>query len=182
MAVKTFTGTTLSSSDVNTYLANAGLVYVTSTTVPSTSSSVTISNCFSASFDDYLVTYHGGTASTKNDLGIRLGSTNAGYYYASVYKDYGGGAVSSVVVTNGAQWTYAGCQDTPNALDVRIYSPHKTEKSMINALYIGAASDRVVASAGGFLNDTTSYTSFTILAGAGTFSGGTVTVFGFRKA
>jgi hypothetical protein len=183
MAVKTFTtGEVLTASDTNTYLANAGLVYVTSTTVGSAVSSVTISNCFSATYDDYLVLYHGGTSTTKNDLGIRMGSTTANYYYASVYKDYGAGAINYVTVNNGANWTYAGCQDNPNALDVRIYSPYKSEKTMINALYVGPAADRVVASAGGFLDNTTSYTSFTMFAGAGTISGGTITVYGYRKA
>jgi hypothetical protein len=162
-------------------LDKGGLWRITTFTVPAGQTSVSISNVFSADFDDYLVTYHGGTSSTKNDLGIRLGSTNTGYYYASVYKDYGGGGVASVTVNNGAQWTYAGCQDNPNALDVRIYSPYKSEKSMINALYIGPASDRVVAAAGGFLENTTSYTGFTILAGAGTFGGGTVQVYGYNN-
>jgi hypothetical protein len=183
MAIKTFTtGEVLTASDTNTYLANSGLVYVTSTTIGSAVSSVTVSNCFSSTYDDYLVVYHGGSSSTKNDLAIQLGTTTAGYYYASVYKDYGAGAVASVTVNNGSSWTYAGCQDTPNALDIRIYSPYKSEKSMINALYIGPASDRVVASAGGFLDNTTSYTGFKMLAGAGTITGGTITVYGYRKA
>ena len=54
MAVKTFTtGEVLTASDTNTYLANAGLVYITSTSV-GTGGSLTVSNCFSATYNNYL--------------------------------------------------------------------------------------------------------------------------------
>jgi hypothetical protein len=35
---------------------------------------------------------------------------------------------------------------------------------------------------GGYLNDATSYTAFTITASSGTMTGGTITVYGYRKA
>jgi hypothetical protein len=35
---------------------------------------------------------------------------------------------------------------------------------------------------GGFLNDSTSYTGFTIIAETGTLTGGTIAVYGYAKA
>jgi hypothetical protein len=34
----------------------------------------------------------------------------------------------------------------------------------------------------GYLNDNTSYTGFTLTTGAGTMTGGTIFVYGYRKA
>jgi hypothetical protein len=52
MAIKTFvTGTVLTAADTNEYLANSGLVYITSTSAVPLQATVTISGCFSATYD-----------------------------------------------------------------------------------------------------------------------------------
>ena len=56
MAIKTFTsGEVLTASDTNTYLANAGLDYITRGTVTSAAAGLVISNCFTSTYDDYRV-------------------------------------------------------------------------------------------------------------------------------
>ena len=65
MAVKTFTSTALSSSDVNTYLANAGLVYVAHANITSGSSYTNVLGCFSATYNNYVVSYSDVTASNN---------------------------------------------------------------------------------------------------------------------
>lgn len=53
MAIKTFTtGEVLTASDTNTYLANSGLVFVKSQTIGSAVTSVTVSDAFSATYDN----------------------------------------------------------------------------------------------------------------------------------
>jgi hypothetical protein len=56
MAIKTFTtGEVLTASDTNTYLANAGLVYVKSQTIGTGVSSVIVSDCFTTDYDNYKI-------------------------------------------------------------------------------------------------------------------------------
>ena len=150
-------------------------------TVGNAVTSVTISGCFSALYDNYRIIYKGGSSTASNDLAIQLGSTTTGYYYGSIYKDYGGGAVASIGVANGANWTYAGCQDTPNSLDVDIFLPFATAITNISANYVGSTTGRVVARGGGMLNNTTSYTDLKILVGAGNITGGSIRIYGYRN-
>ena len=182
MAIKTFTtGEVLTASDTNTYLANSGLVYIKEQTVGNAVTSVTISNAFSSTYDDYRVIYVGGTASAQNDLGVTLGATVANYYFAFTYNSYNN-VTGSASVNNGASWQQAGCQDNPNHLDCDIFSPFLARITTIHTKYVGANNGRVSGSGGGFLNNTTSYTDLVIRAGAGNITGGIVYVYGYRKA
>ena len=57
MAIKTFTtGEVLTAADTNTYLANSGLVLVKSQTIGTGVASVTISDAFSTTYDNYRIT------------------------------------------------------------------------------------------------------------------------------
>jgi len=55
MAVKTFTSETLSSADTNTYLANAGLVYVASGSTAGTANTLAIATSFTSTYEHYLL-------------------------------------------------------------------------------------------------------------------------------
>jgi hypothetical protein len=80
MAIKTFTtGEVLTASDTNTYLANAGLDYITSATAANTSSILDIVGCFSATYDHYRIELSNFaiTSGVSTDLHFRMlsGST-----------------------------------------------------------------------------------------------------------
>jgi len=189
MAIKTFTtGEVLTSADTNTYLANSGLVYITSVTASSTSSA-SINNCFSSTYDNYRITIAGWNGSTTNypQGRMRVGGvdkTAADYYYAmlGLYADNTSNASNGSATTffeNGMYTNSAGAAITVGTMDV--FAPFKTERTffLTNAtLYAGKFGFR-----NGFVevNDTTSYDGLSILASAGTFSA-VKTVYGYRKA
>jgi len=183
MAVKTFTaGSVLTASDTNTYLANAGLVYITSTTVGTAVSSVTVSNCFSSTYDHYKIVYMGGSASTDGDLQMTLGATTAGYYLGVPWTTYGAVA-GQAAVNNGASWVYAGStRPNLNSLNVELFNPNAAVRTAITGTYVGVSAASVTGSIGGYLDNTTAYTAFTLTPSAGTITGGTITVYGYRKA
>ena len=105
MAVKTFTNEQLTASDTNTYLANAGLVYITSTTVGSAVSSVTVSNCFSSTYDHYRIIWGGGTCSNSGvSTYIKFGSAATAYYGSQVYWTC---AIDSWIPADGSPVTWA---------------------------------------------------------------------------
>jgi hypothetical protein len=74
MAVKTFAvGELATSADVNTYLTNAGLVYVTQVS-PTAASTIAVSNCFSSTYDNYKVIVTPVISASASDIRIKLRS------------------------------------------------------------------------------------------------------------
>jgi len=180
MAVKTFTsGEVLTADDTNTYLANSGLVYVTSATVGSAVASVTVSNCFSSTYDSYRIIYTNGVGSGVAVINMKLGSTATGYYQAGAVVPFSG-ASSLNQVSNGTSWSPIGVMGTDYAnVVVEIHNPYLTKKTFATWDYLYTAEYIRI---GGYLNNTTSYTAFTLTPGSGTLTGGTITVYGYRKA
>jgi len=184
MAIKTFTtGEVLTASDTNAYLANAGLVYVTSTTVGSGVSSVTVSNCFSSTYDDYRIVISGGTASTNLDLYFRLGSSTANYYGGVIYFAYSGGSVGGVGQNNAAEWRYVANSGTTNSSGIiDLFGPYLTKPTGMVAQYGVMNTLGSVTATNGFHNDASSFTGFTVNTSSGTITGQKITVYGYRKA
>ena len=183
MAIKTFTANSvLTAADTNTYLANSGLVYVKSQTVGTGVSSVTVTSAFSADFDTYKILYTGGVGNSANAITLKMGTTAANYYNQLIYAAYSGATVlGNVPDNNNTIWSFIGTSSTSFArLEVEITNPFSALRTTIKGSYVDTANS---GSFGGFLNNTTSYTDFTFAPqGAGTLTGGTVTVYGYRKA
>ena len=160
-----------------------GLVLISATTIGNAVTSVTVSNAFSATYDNYLIIVSGGVASTSVNISLALGASTTGYYSFDVYGDYSLSTVSGFNGSNAASINI-GVGTTSN-LDAQCvvkgpflskttgfvydYSQHKT-------------SGAPVGSGHAFLNDTTSYTAFTIGRSSGTITGGTIRVYGYQNS
>jgi len=182
MAVKTFTaGEVLNASDTNTYLANAGLVYVKSTTVGAGVASVAVSSAFLADYDNYLITYTGGVLSAATNIRLQLGATTAGYYFSFIYNPYSSATVfANVNDNNGAIFSFVGAGNTNYArLTANVYNPFTANRTAIATQYSDASNG---GTGNGYLDNATSYTAFTLSPSTGTMTGGTITVYGYRKA
>lgn len=162
---------------------NSALVLISSTTIGSAVTSVTVSNAFSATYDNYLIIVSGGVASTSVNISLALGASTTGYYAFDIYGDYSLSTVTGFNASNAASINI-GVGTTSN-LDAQCvvkgpylskttgfvydYSQHKT-------------SGAPVGSGHAFLNDTTSYTAFTIGRSSGTITGGTIRVYGYANS
>lgn len=162
---------------------NSALVLISTTTIGSAVSSVTVSNAFSATYDNYLIIVSGGVASTSVNISLALGASTTGYYAFDIYGDYSLSTVTGFNASNAASINI-GVGTTSN-LDAQCvvkgpylskttgfvydYSQHKT-------------SGAPVGSGHAFLNDTTSYTAFTIGRSSGTITGGTIRVYGYANS
>ena len=185
MAIKTFTaGSVLTASDTNTYLANSGLVYVTSATVGSGVSSVTISNCFSSTYDNYFITWIGGVSVGAEALALQLGPSsvsgyNTSYYQFVSYSSYAGG-VSNLYTNNGTKFGYIGEITTAvkTMINFSLYGPNLAQYTGLVNGYLGGGG---AGNGAGTHQSNNQFTGFTI-SGANNFSGGTITVYGYRKA
>ena len=197
MAIKTFTtGEVLTASDTNTYLANSGLVLITSgitvssaggtaatvangtVTVGANNTSVTVSGAFSSTYDDYFVTLTGGVASATIALNLTLGATATGYLSSILYSLYATGATGGI--SGGTTFIqYAGTADANRShMAMRISNPFNAKYTLFHGEFINVDAQGTV---GGILTNTTSYTAFTISAGVQNITGGKISVYGYRK-
>ena len=184
MAVKTFTtGEVLTAADTNTYLNNGGLVYIKSQTIGSGVSTVTVSDAFSATYDNYRIIVNGGAASTDINFGLRLGSTTTGYYEVGLYTQISSTAVAAYTNSNAAVWSsvgYGSADGLQSTIELR--DPFNADQTVIDALATQIRTTGYVNRRNGYLANTASYTAFTLIPNAGTLTGGTITVYGYRKA
>ena len=187
MAIKTFnSGEVLTASDTNTYLANAGLVYITSSTIGTAASSIAVANCFGSTYDDYRIILRTSASTASASMRLVLGSTTTGYYSNGYYTTYASATLNgnnnnntlgffefSFSETGGAYMNYA----------IDVFAPNLAQVTRASSMWATSAYTGVM---NGILNDTTAYTGFTISCpgggGTGTITGGYVAVYGVRKA
>ena len=178
MSVKTFTTETLTSADTNTYLANSGLVYVKSQTIGTGVSSVTVSSAFSSTYDNYKIVITGGASSAVNPLTVQFGATATAYYYSLIYASYTG-TVAAASGSNVASIFYIGTAVISGiSASFEVGNPNLGTVTTVTAGYFDATNAGHMS---GYLNNSTQYTAFTVNTTGGTLTGGTITVYGYRK-
>jgi hypothetical protein len=158
-----------------------GLTLVAKATIGTTVSSVVMNNVFSADYDNYKIIISGGVSSTANNMSFTLGATATGYYEARINCTYATGAISANTTNNGASGTIG--QQTAQGLfgNLDILGPFLATQTNWGSTQLSATTSRA-DQVQGMLNNTTSYTAFTITTGAGTLTGGTIYVYGYRKS
>lgn len=163
--------------------ATNGTVSNGAVTIGNAVTSVTVNGVFSSDFDNYLITINGGAGSAAYGCSIQLGTTTTGYYFAGLGRSYAGTSVTAQGANVG-QWEAAGIMTTNNILcNAVIMNPNLAENSYISAQYIygDPAGGGDMMTVNGYLNNSTQYTSFKFFPGAGTMTGGTIRVYGYRS-
>jgi hypothetical protein len=180
MAIKTFTtGEVLTAADTNTYLANSGLVYITSATIGSGVSSATVSNCFSSTYDNYRIIIAGVTSSLV-DFTIQLtGITGSVYVCQGTYQLSGVSTVNAYAATTTTLPLGTFSATGNNFVQLELSSPNLAK---IKYAYMTSNSNLLSSQQGGLVNSTVQATGFTVGVASGTMTGGTITVYGYRKA
>ena len=184
MPIKSFvSGEILTASDTNAYLNNGGLVYITGQTIGTAVSSVTVSNCFSSTYDNYRIVVTGGVASTNIGLTLAFSGVTTGYFGGLIGTKFDTSAVQGVGVNNAASWTWVGFADV-NSMGL-----------VADLMNVSSARRKYCASAfgffqaggyyGGFVGECTNasaQTSLVVATSSGTMTGGTIRVYGYRQA
>ena len=164
-----------------TAVGNSGLVYVKSQTIGSGVASVTVSDAFSATYDNYKIVINGGTTTAQTSISLVLGSSTSTYYGAYIYANYSTGAVSGAAINNQASFIYAAGADINYInCNIELQNPFVAKFTTIQALTITYANNR--GTAVGEHETASSFTAFTLAPFTGTLTGGTITVYGYRKA
>jgi hypothetical protein len=154
-----------------------GLVLVKRQTVGSGVTSVTVTDAFSSLYDNYLIVDSGGTSSVDGPYRLTFGANATFYYWAFIYASFLGGAVNNSAGNAQTSWDFAGGSATRNGL-IEVNNPFLTTNTEIRSrVRYGTVYGNNV----GIHGVSSSFTSFTLTAGSGTMTGGTIRVYGYRK-
>jgi hypothetical protein len=155
-----------------------GMELVVAQTIGSAVSSVTVTGAFSATYDAYKIIVTGGASSGATALRMTLGATATGYSGQLIYGTYNNTTLSAGA-TNQTSWLYAGAGDTDSlSMCAEVWNPFLSERTYLFAANAESSNGGVFS---GYLNNTTSYTAFTLTTGSGTITGGTVRVYGYKN-
>jgi len=159
-----------------------GLVLLKTHTIGTAVSIVTVSDAFCATYDNYQIMVSGGAATVTGALNLRLGATTTGYYTGSSRTVYTGGG-QSLNTSNGSSFTFAG-NVSSNGINgtIQVLGPQLAIRTVFSSQSGSTITNEVSQFGGGFLNDATQYTAFTLLPDSGTFTGGTIRVYGFANS
>jgi hypothetical protein len=167
----------------NTLLAPYGLTLVKSQTIGTAVTSVTVNDAFSADYDNYKVTVTGGVGSVQANLTLQVGTATTAYYSNLVYGNYGASTPLSVGNSNGTNFPYVGASGTNNLNGtIEIQHPFLTQQTSVFALIARFGTGAFSGISNGFQQTVASHTGFTIGIDSGTMTGGTIRVYGYRKA
>lgn len=157
-----------------------GLWLIKTQTIGTTVSSVVVSDVFSADYENYKIIVSGGTSSSTNtNLNLTLGSTTTGYYYGGYTSSFVSSSGSPFFGNNAASFPF-GTASLQNTCDGTLIRPFATDETIIYGEYSNINTSGNGGWIKGFVNNTTSYTAFTLTPGTGTLTGGTIYVYGYR--
>jgi hypothetical protein len=164
-----------------------GLWLVKTQTIGSAVSSVTVTDAFSADYQNYLVLLSGGVGTTNARLGCQLrnsgGTSTTGYYAGKVTVNLVNSAVVGGVDNNASSWTEVGRVGTDQQMiQMSIFSPFLAKTTTMSSQIATLNTGGVMTPAQTAIHTvSTSYTDFVLTATAGTLTGGDIRVYGYRN-
>ena len=164
-------------------VVSAGLVHISRTTIGSAVSSVTLSNIFSADYDNYRILISGGSGSAATYLRFQFpGAATAAYNEQLIYGAWATGTASAQGFSGANNFfNYMGTVTTTSLQAcVDIQSPYLTEQTFLGSFY--ARPGHVGGVTANVLNDANSYTDLNVIPASGTFSDGNIDVYGYVKS
>ena len=187
MAIKTFTtGEVLTASDTNTYLANAGLVFISNTAITAGASSIVVSNCFSSTYDRYkiLIESNVNTAGGNQGLTLTPNVTNSGNYSSLMYQIATSATISGANSAAQSYFLVGFGGNNQMFVEVDNYNPRTGTGSTGSVRWSSYDSTNSTGGTGTLWSTTSgTNTGFTFASGGGyTLGAGRVTVYGSRIA
>jgi hypothetical protein len=160
-----------------------GLWLIKTQTIGTAVTTTTVTGAFSADYENYRIVVAGGVSSANtgnNNFALTLGSTTAAYYQSAQGATFAA-AAAAANVSNGAAWTCGGQSTSSLNMVADIFRPFAADETAIAFSYVSMLTTGYGLTGAGYLNNTTSYTAFTITSLATTtHTGGTVYVYGYR--
>lgn len=159
------------------WITQNGLGRVGGGTLSSTTTS--FANVFSSRYDSYMIILSNVSSSTANQwVSLTMTGASSGYYggFAGTYWN---GGTANANYANSSAWQYIGQADSGKTYgcNIIVTNPFLSKETMASWQSLIAGTGGYHLYGGGWLNNTTSYTGFTLTSVSGNFAG-TVNVYG----
>jgi len=158
--------------------SSGALTLISTTTSSAVSTSVTYSNCFTATYRNYLVNIEGTQSTSSGFMQIQMrasGTTQTTAYYGSRYQVNTGGTGYSVGQGNASSWEICDGSNNKFSIQATIMTPQVGKVQMYTRYFTRNGDTGGIQQ--GFIDTTTSYDSMVFLF-SGTFTG-TVSIYGY---
>jgi hypothetical protein len=159
--------------------AYPGLRLIKKQTIGTGVSSVTVTDAFSATYENYQIIVSGGVGSAQQQMKFKLGASATGYYYSGRQISYAGSG-SDLFGNNTVAFDF-GAYSSPdnNSGNIFLRSPFAAKNTGFNSIYADTVGSGGGAGAFQGVHDSpVSYTDFNFTVG-GTLTGGTIYVYGY---
>jgi hypothetical protein len=172
-------GEVLRAQDMNA----VGLWKVASVSVTS-GNVISVSNCFTSDYTNYRIVISNLKSTSNVSLTMQLQASgspsSAGYQYGHAFILFGTPSWNLVSTTSASTWVAPGNTNTnpPSNGSIDIYQPQVNQRTGMIAHY--QSFDAAIFSSGAHNDGSNVYDGFRFTS-AGTFSSGTVTVYGYTK-
>jgi hypothetical protein len=164
--------------------AASGLTLISATTIGTAVSSVTVSSCFSATYQNYRITWSGGVSSNAAvNLNFKGSGVTGTPYIATGDWSANTGGVGSLDSLGNSVFICGLASTANSTMHLDIYRPFETANTAIigrvNSWTTAGAMYQSVASA--LDSQTNSSTGFTLSPNGGTLTGGVIRVYGYKN-
>lgn len=158
---------------------NSGLVLIKTQNIGFNVASVSVTNAFSSTYDNYRISWSGMDVSHVGySCYLRLNnSTSNTYKYGGIFHGYGSGIGDAYENPTGACWLGIMSNKMSGFIDLSRVST----SSSTNWVVTSSGND-YSNYAGGVDTNITSHSGFTILPAIGIIAGGTIRVYGYRNS
>lgn len=159
-----------------------GLELIKVQTIGTAVSSIVVTDVFSATYDNYLIKVNGTTLnfSSDQDYRVKLGSAADSYKSQLIYNGFASSAAGAAITAAVEfYWVGVGAANTKTSYSFELQDPFIAMPTRLNnASYVNEGAG---GSTHGIHTGSISFTSFTVRPASGTTTGGTISVYGYRK-
>ena len=164
--------------DAKSPVSTTGLVLLASQTIGTAVSSVTVSNVFSSAYDAYKIIISGGSGSNSTSIRLQLGASTSTYNYIYFGVNNSGTADIGRVASASSFAESGGCNANYISTNLDLINPFLTKYTQLIANIANSGPNGF--NSFGFHGTASSYTDFTLTPAAGTLTGGTIKVYGYK--
>jgi len=185
MSIKTWTtGEVVTAAGANEFLTNSGLVFIKQQTIGNAVSSVPVTNAFSTDYDNYrIVISKVAVSGIGSSAAMTInGSTGSTYSANGFYMAPSSATINGYNQNQTANGFWLGVTATTWSASFDIMSPFLAAATNVvgqSASSTGAGYYNTFMSAD---SNAASSTGFTLIQATNTWTGGIITVFGYRKS
>jgi hypothetical protein len=163
--------------------AAGGLTLVKQQTIGSSVSSVTVTDAFNSTYDNYRILVSGGSAAgAGGSMTMELGATVTGYYLAGFYQTFSATpTLNAYGFLNGSSFNVGYISSNGIGSMIDINNPNLSDETVFSVKQIQLATGGTLAFYQGYLNNTTSYTGFKLNFETA-MTGGQIRVYGYKNS